>query len=664
MKGSNPAAPPETEVSMKITVCFMTISLLFQIGCSKTPKPLKLAPNVITSAQMPWGEAVYYSQSRQITSLLVTEDYLWAGTNQGLQQWSLEGNRYQVITSRDGLPDDHVKALTSSTNGSVWAATGKGLSSWTNGSWQNQTLPIEGEPTALAATVAGDAVWAGTTRGLAFYVFGRWVVYSSKVHVTALKPNAESGVWLGTAQNGLFYCENGTCTPKASPLATVTALDMEGNDIWAAGLSSDKSPMFVLFRSDKAHVYDAPGRVDWIQRYEGHVLMNFGQAVASVVPCTAKAKDTFVNRTKNSPCLEAVPFAKPLPMRITSAYRTGGNLWIGTGTLGVTRYTESDLQQYTADDLVSSNIVGMSLECVPGSKRCYFAAGKNAFVHEQGMGFSPIPLADHPGWSLAYFATNPSGILTAVARNGQGSIGFFERSGDGAWNPRAENPVLIETGDVHARVRFAHYTKPHIVWVGLSTSSSQYNGIQIVNFEKGKINPPQNYRNTRNKPAQIPDSVKTLYKRGENRYLATNEGLVTLFRGDDTKKVLEITNSTTGLPTDIVEDVLVEPSGQIWLATDMGVCIRKTDSDRWLCGTEGPMPDAGHTYTLARDPQTGTMYAASGTALYRVRDRRTETLDAEKFLHNPKVLDMKIDLTGTLWVLHPEALTLVRLTTR
>ncbi len=649
---------------MKKLACFLPILLFSLAACSETPKPLKLVPNVTRAVQMPWGEASYYSQSRQITCLLVTEDTLWAGTNLGLQQWSLEGNRYQVITSRDGLPDDRINALTITTSGSVWAATAKGLSSWTNGSWQNQTLPVEGEPTALAATVAGDAVWAGTTRGLAFYVFGRWVVYSSKAHVTALRPNAESGVWLGTEANGLFFCENGTCTPKASPLQKVTAIDMEGDDVWVAGFGSDKAPLFVLFRGGKSFVYDAPGPISWIQRYEGNVLMNFGQTVASAVPCTKGARDRFVNRTRNAPCLEAVPFGKPLPMRITSAYRTGGNLWIGTETLGVTRYTESDMQQYTADDLVSSNIVGMSLECVPGSTRCYFAAGKNSFVHEQGVGFSPIPLADHPGWSLAYFVTTPEGVLTAVARNGQGTVGFFERNGEGTWNPRTETPILLETNDPNVRIRFAHYTKPYIAWVGLSTSSSQYNGIQIVNFEKGKVNPPQNYRTLKNKPAQIPDSVKTLYKRGENRYLATNEGLVTLFRGDDTKKTLEITNSTNGLPTDIIEDVLVEPSGQVWLATDMGVCVRKTEDARWLCGTEGPMPDAGHTYTLARDPQTGTMYAAAGSALYRVRDGRTETLDAEKYLHNPKVLDMKIDLNGTLWVLHPEALSLVRLKTR
>ena len=649
---------------MKIMKVYLPILLLSIVACSKTPTPLKLKANILNAIAMPWGEAIYYSQSRKITCLLVTEDYLWAGTNQGLQQWSLEGNRYQVITSRDGLPDDNIKALTITTSGSVWAATGKGLSSWTNGSWQNQTFPVEGEPTALAATVTGDAVWAGTTKGLAFYVFGRWVVYSSKAHVTALKPNTESGVWLGTKANGLFFCENGTCAPRTSPLKEVTAIDMEGDDVWAAGLASDKSPLFVLFRGKDTYIYDAPGPVGWIQRYGGNVLMNFGDAIASVVPCASPTKNSFVNRTRRAPCMEAVPFAKPLPMRITSMYRTGGNLWVGTETLGVTRYTDSDMQQYSADDLVSSNIVGMSLECVPGAKRCYFSAGKNSFVFEHGAGFSPIPLADHPGWSLSYFTTTPEGVLTAVARNGQGTIGFFERNGEGAWNPRSEPPMTLDTNDTNVRIRFAHYTKPYIVWVGISSSSAQFNGIQIVNFEKSRVNPPQNYRTAKNKPAQIPDSVKTLYKRGENRYLATNEGLVTLFRGDDSKKVLEITNSTSGLPTDIVEDVLVEPSGQIWLATDMGVCIRKFENTRWLCGTEGPMPDAGHTFTLARDPQTGTIYAAAGTALYRFRDGRTETLDAEKYLHNPKVLDMKIDLDGMLWILHPEALSQVRLSSR
>jgi hypothetical protein len=50
--------------------------------------------------------------------------------------------------------------------------------------------------------------------------------------------------------------------------------------------------------------------------------------------------------------------------------------------------------------------------------------------------------------------------------------------------------------------------------------------------------------------------------------------------------------------------------------------------------------------------------------LFRVREGRTETLDAERFLQNPKVIDMKIDLQGTLWVLHPEVLSLIHLSTR
>ncbi len=648
---------------MNTMLRFLAVLLLFPMACSKTPPPLKLAPNTITHASSPWGDAVYYSQSRRINCLLVTEDDIWAGTNQGLQQWSLEGNRYQVITSRDGLPGDVVNALAVSTTGTVWAATDKGLSAWSSGSWQNQTLPLEGEPTALAATVSGDAIWAGTTKGLAFYVFGRWIVYSTKVHVTQLRADSGSGVWLGTKDAGLFFCENGECKPRSTPIREVTAIDIDGDDVWVAGYATNHAPLFALLRPGKTHIYDAPGPVSWIQRFGGNVIMNFGATVAHVVPCTKQPKDKFVTRG-SGPCFEAQPFSRPLPMRITAAYRTGGNLWLGTETLGVTRYTENDMQQYSTDDLVSPNIIGMSLECVPASTRCYFSAGKNSFVYEPQKGFRPILLPEHPGWSLSFFTTSPDGILTAVAKNAQGIIGFFVRDGQGNWNPKGENPVTLDTQDSNVRIRFAHFTKPHIIWLGLSSSNAKINGIQVINFETGKINPPKNYFTTKNKPAQIPDSVKTLYKRGDNRYLATNEGLVTLFRGDETKKTLEITNSSNGLPTDVVEDVLVEPSGVIWLATDMGICVRREEGGNWKCGSESPMPEAGHTYSLARDPQTGTIYAASEKALFRVREGRTEKLDAERFLQNAKVIDMKIDLNGTLWVLHPEALSLVHLSTR
>lgn len=649
---------------MRMKFVLSIIFMMVIVACSRPAKPLKLAPNTIVHAISPWGNAVYYSQSRRINCLLVTEDDLWAGTNQGLQQWSLEGNRYQVITSRDGLPSDIINSLAVSTTGTVWVATDKGLSAWSSGSWQNQTLPLEGEPTALAATVAGDAIWAGTTRGLAFYVFGRWIVYSTKVHVTQLRTDSGSGVWLGTKNSGLFVCENGECKPRTTPIKEVTAIDIDGDNVWVAGYAANHETLFTLLQPGKSYTYDAPGPVSWIQRLGGNVIMNFGTTVAHVVPCTKQSQNKFVARTSGAPCFEAQPFSRPLPMRITTAYRTGGNLWLGTETLGVTRYTDTDMQQYSTDDLVSPNIVGMSLECVPASTRCYFSAGKNSFVYEANQGFRPIQLSEHPGWSLSFFTTSPDGILTAVAKNPQGTIGFFVRDSQGNWNPRGDTPLTLETQDTNVRIRFAHFTKPHIIWVGLSSSNAKINGIKVVNFETGKINPPRNYFDIKNKPAVIPDSVKSLYKRGDNRYLATNEGLVILLRGSETRKTLQIINSTNGLFTDVVEDVLVEPNGVIWLATDMGVCVRQNENAPWKCGSESPMPNTGHTYSIARDPQTGTIYVASEKALFRIREGRTETLDAERFLQNPKVIDMKIDHQGTLWVLHPEALSLVHLSTR
>ncbi len=647
---------------MKKLLVLLVFSFLLQPACSRVPPPLKLAPNMQDHAPVPWGKAAFYSQSRRITSILVTDDHLWAGTPHGLQQWTLEGNRHQIISSRDGLPDDHIHSLTMTTTGSVWVATAGGLSSWTNGAWQNHPLPIEGEPTVVAATVTGDAVWAGTTKGLAFQVFGRWVVYSSRVHVTTLKPNATSGVWLGTRENGVFFCENGACKPRPSPLKEVTAIDMEGDDIWIAGLTPQKEPLFLLIRNDITHVYDAPGPIKWIQRYMGSVFMNFQDSATLVQPCSKDAKHTFVARTQKSPCLEAVAFAKPLPMRITSLFRTGGNLWVGTENLGITRYTENDMQQYTSDDLVDPHVMGMSLECVPAGRRCYFAAGKNSFIYEHEKGFSPILLPDHPGWSLASFATNTVGGLFAAAISGTGTVSIFQRQASGQWQPVPDTPSL-ETQDPNVRVRFSHFTQRHIAWIGVTSSKAASSGIFIYNMERNRINGPRNYRDLNGRRVDVPESVKTLYRRKDIRYLATNQGLVLLYRKDG-KKIMEKVSAANGLHTDIVEDVLVEPSGWIWLATDLGICLQKSRNDRWLCGVESPMPDAAHTTTLVRDPQTGTVYAGAGNKLFRYRNHRTEMIETEKHLNQERIMSLKIDINGILWVLHPESLSLIQLESR
>ncbi len=158
---------------------------------------------------------------------------LWVGTPDGLDR--VRDGHVTAYTSADGLADDFVRSLYSASDGSLWVGTRRGLSHLENGRFASYTS-MDGLGSDLVGAVveqrseqrseqgggprgeySAPTLWIATLGGLTRFNHGRFSTLttrdglSSNV-ITALYPDGEGNLWIGTNQGGLNRLRNGRIT--------------------------------------------------------------------------------------------------------------------------------------------------------------------------------------------------------------------------------------------------------------------------------------------------------------------------------------------------------------------------------------------------------------------------------------------------------------------
>ncbi len=202
------------------------------------------------------------SNTNMITAMLIIEDNVWIGTNDGLFMLSLkkmkEMPHYRMENSK--LIGNQVSDLAIDQKGRLWIATNRGISIFDNGKWEEQLL--DKQVTAMVRN--GSDMWVAvektiqlyssdqkwrtiamplnytnhTIRDLAFDYNGNlWIamnhllkynaqtgvfsVYDSNTGFNSsmalcVKVDKENQIWVGTAGSGLYKVSN---TVMAEPMA-------------------------------------------------------------------------------------------------------------------------------------------------------------------------------------------------------------------------------------------------------------------------------------------------------------------------------------------------------------------------------------------------------------------------------------------------------------
>ncbi len=197
---------------------------------------------------------------------------LWVGTPDGLNR--IEGGSVRKFTSANGLPDDLIRSLFCSRPGELWIGTRRGLARLRDGKFSTYTaadglgsdligaiVPAAANPGARGEGPASVAsrdtppapgtpdpnLWIGTAGGLTHLQHGVFTNYttaaglSSNV-ITAIYPDAEGSVWLGTNGNGLNRMRGGRIVafphqPGGLPDTIYGILEDSRSNLWLSSRS-------------------------------------------------------------------------------------------------------------------------------------------------------------------------------------------------------------------------------------------------------------------------------------------------------------------------------------------------------------------------------------------------------------------------------------------
>ncbi len=159
------------------------------------------------------GRMEHWTQSaglvdNSISSLFEDREHnLWVGTRNGLQR--LHDSKIKTLSSRDGLASDEVVALASAADGTVWAATSRGVNRVDHG---HRDQYLKGSKVNAIASDLQSRLWVGTATGVVRVTNAQAesIPMSPQLtHITTIAVDTHDDVWLCDAIHGLFRWSNG-----------------------------------------------------------------------------------------------------------------------------------------------------------------------------------------------------------------------------------------------------------------------------------------------------------------------------------------------------------------------------------------------------------------------------------------------------------------------
>jgi ligand-binding sensor domain-containing protein/signal transduction histidine kinase len=171
----------------------------------------------------------------------VIEDHdgnVWIASREGLIRFQPEAplpTRFVRFTHADGLPEDDISAVFEDREGTLWVGTrAGGLAQFTDRNLDRQLGPPSAHD-QWVSTVAEDArgeLWVGTNRGLTGFRAGKERSYTPAEglpgeKVQAVLPGPNDTLWIGT-DRGLARLSGGTLQALPQYTGSVTALNFDG----------------------------------------------------------------------------------------------------------------------------------------------------------------------------------------------------------------------------------------------------------------------------------------------------------------------------------------------------------------------------------------------------------------------------------------------------
>jgi len=313
-------------------------------------------------AKMQNGRFVPMLDSKVLSGAIVStlladrHDHLWAAGNRGILELSPDG-KLRKYDTRDGLPDDLVRALWQDRDGIIWAGTNDGLARLEG----DRFVAVRGEGSQEAVRCLFEDregnLWVGSNSGLIRLRTDRLTVWGKTEGLPGDEPNSvfpdrAGRIWVGFHDSGLLlFSGNG---PMGHAPRLFTARDgLPNAEIFSirearngdllictrAGLVRMHGTGFHLFVPPdplaRANVFDA------LEDSSGRLWLASGAGLLAIEE----------GRTR-----VVIPSAPILNSSMVTLCQGGdGAIWAGTYGNGLWRIRGSSIRQFTATDGLSSN---------------------------------------------------------------------------------------------------------------------------------------------------------------------------------------------------------------------------------------------------------------------------------------------------------------------
>ena len=516
----------------------------------------------------------------------VTEDargYLWASTQDGLARW--DGYRFRVYPARPddphGLPVSYVRAIAHDSKGRVWVGMdGGGIARFDAA--ENWFTRFGGSTVVGLAQDAEGGMWAASTTGL-MHVRASGAVEDAWAHggnsdplpdasVTAVLQDRAGTVWVGSASGVVLRFADGR----------------RGRRIDLPGVAEgDSATVDALYEDERGQV--------WIGTAQRGVFVHDPHTGKVVRLQPAGASD---------PAL--------LSDSITSFAETGnGEMWIGTQTRGL---VIAELSSLAARRVVRDRSVPSSLQANwiwgvhrdRGGEMWVASTTGLSRTRPQQDAIESLFSSDGSTWTDPYVFSvdvDARGVVTLGQKSSieiidpaaQTMTALSGGSTDGAGAPTMNNVTAVvhtQDGTRYLGTRDGLFTlapnSRQIVPVPMpqrgavkAVTSLVLEGSMLWIGGKGDgiwqmdLSSPAR---TLSQPVPVgdltdPEVTAIAPGPGGAMWIATNNGLNLVRKGQPTQRIMPVANDPTSLASAVINSLLTDRQGRLWVGNNAGIQI-------------------------------------------------------------------------------------------
>jgi ligand-binding sensor domain-containing protein len=313
---------------------------------------------------------------------------VWLGTNIGLISW--KDGQEKLYTTKDGLVDNWIVDLFESRDGSLWIGTRNGFSRIRNGEIES-FRPQDGLSQSTVYSVYEDregSLWVGTKHGLNQFLDGRGIPYTANEGLPTndtgpVLQDRSGAIWIGTLGSGLVRYDGKRFTTLAardglwSNFVNALAEDSDGSLLvgTSKGVNRVRDGRVSQVESGgdvRSLLLDRTRKV-WVGiKHDGEPVLAQGEdASGKIYISTASGVFT----STGEPLLQ-----NGAPIRgVSTFYRDPEDgLWMGTLGNGLRLFENGKISSfYMRDGLFDSEIYGIASD---GDGRLWMACSKGIYA--------------------------------------------------------------------------------------------------------------------------------------------------------------------------------------------------------------------------------------------------------------------------------------------